>query len=104
VLQREFDVPRDQRSQCRPVVRGGGGAAPAFGQQPLADAHQHLGEHGVLAGEVPVERGPADAARRTELADRHPVIAALGEQSRRGGDDLVAARAGRHTPSLDRSG
>lgn len=62
-----------------------------LGQQPLADADEQLGEHRVLAGEVPVEAGAADSDGGAYLVDADAVEAALGEEA--GGllEDLLAA-------------
>lgn len=65
------------------------------GQQPLADADEQFGEHRVLAREVPVEAGAADADGGTYLVDADPVEAALGKEA--GGllEDLLAAGGSR---------
>ncbi len=61
-------------------------------EQLLADRDQHLGEHGVLGGEVLVERGAGDAAGRAEVGDRDAVEAARREELGGGREDLLAAR------------
>ena len=61
-------------------------------QQPPADADQQLGEHRVLAREVPVEPGPADADRGAYLVHADAVEAALGEEP--GGLLAGSARGG----------
>jgi hypothetical protein len=55
LAQREAHVPAQQRVERRGRVRGAGRAAAALVEQPLADVQQHLREHGLLAGEVPVD-------------------------------------------------
>jgi hypothetical protein len=97
VVEREVDVPLDQRVEDRlgagrPVRLRQPPLRP--GQQRVADAHQQLGEHRVLAGEVPVQAGTADTDRGAYLVDAHPVEAALGEEP--GGllEDLLAAGGG----------
>ncbi|MGC0426287.1 hypothetical protein RKD32_002642 [Streptomyces sp. SAI-195] len=66
----------------------------APGQQRVADPDQQLGEHRVLAREVPVQAGAADPDGGAYLVDAHPVEAALGEEP--GGllEDLLAAGGG----------
>ena len=94
VPQREVDVPVDQGGQRSLGVGRLGDPAPALPEQLLADRDQHLGEHRLLRREVLVERRPGDPARRAEVGDRDAVVAALGEQLRRRGEDLVAAAHG----------
>ncbi|CAM5303797.1 hypothetical protein SCALM49S_08997 [Streptomyces californicus] len=67
---------------------------PPRSSSALADPHQQLGEHRVLAGEVPVQAGAADADGGAYLVDAHTVEAALGEEP--GGllEDLLAAGGG----------
>ncbi len=95
VVEGEVDVALDERVQERlggPALGGvlGDPQLPA-GQQPLADADEQLGEHRVLAGEVPVEAGAADPDGGAYLVDADAVEAALGEEA--GGllEDLLAA-------------
>ena len=92
VPQREVDVPLDQRHQGGPRVGRGLGPLATDLEEPLADRDQHLGEHGVLGGEVLVERRPGDPARRADVGDADPVEAARREQLRRGREDLLASR------------
>jgi hypothetical protein len=94
VPQREVGVPVDQRRQRGGGVGGGGDPRPADGEQLEADGDQHLGEHGVLGGEVLVDRGARDAAGGAEVGDRHAVEATGGEELGRGSEDLLSA-AGR---------
>ena len=49
---------------------------------------------GLLAGEVPVDRRPADARGRADVVDAGGAVPALGEEVGRRTQDLV--RAGRH--------
>lgn len=92
VVEGEVDVPVDERGEhlLRDAV-GLGDPAPAAVQQPAGDADQQLGEHRVLAGEVPVQPGPADTHGGAYLVDADAVEAALGEEP--GGllEDLFAA-------------
>lgn len=67
------------------------------GEQALTDAHQQLGEHRVLAGEVAVEAGAADADRRPYLVDADTVEATLGEEAGGLSEDLLAAGGSRDT-------
>ncbi len=96
VVQREVDVALDQgvedAGRGHPV--GLRQPPPGPGQQLAADADQQLGEHRVLAREVPVETGPADADGGAYLVDPDAVETALGEEP--GGllQDLLAAGGG----------
>ncbi len=92
LAQREADVPAQQRVQRRRGVGGGLRQAAARGVQPLADVEQHLRQDGVLAGEVPVDARAGHAHGRPDVVDGDAVIAALGEQRGRGGQDLAAAQ------------
>lgn len=99
VVEGEVDVALDERVQERlggPVTGGvlGDPQLPA-GQQPLADAHEQFGEHRVLAREVPVEAGAADADGGAYLVHADPVEAALGKEA--GGllEDLLTAGGSR---------
>ena len=49
-------------------------------EQPLADADEQRFEHGLLRGEVAVDRRTAHPGRRAEVFDGDAVEAALGEQ------------------------
>ena len=80
---RELGLELDQRDEHLLRVAARRRALLAAGEEVLADADQHLGEQGVLALEVPVERGPAHPDRRAEVGDAHPVVAVLGEELRR---------------------
>ena len=60
-------------------------------EQALAHPDEQRREHGLLAGEVPVDRGAADADRRAQVLDRDAVEAAAGEQLRGGREQRVAA-------------
>ena len=66
-------------------------ALGAAGEQRLADPQQHLGQHRVLAGEVPVDRRAGDADRGTDVVDPDGPGAALGEELGGGPEDLVPA-------------
>ena len=90
MYEREVDVPLDERNDGRTGVRGLPSPEPALAEKLLADRDQHLGEHGVLAREVPVEPRAADAHRGTYLVDAHAVEAALGEEPRGLLEDLIA--------------
>ncbi len=61
------------------------------GQQPGADPHQQLDQQRLLVGEVPVDRGTADAGRGADVLQPHREIAALGDQAFGRGDQLAAA-------------
>jgi hypothetical protein len=52
----ELDMPADQGAQrgVRPARLPD--ALAALGEQPLADPDEHVPQHGLLAGEVPVDR------------------------------------------------
>lgn len=95
VVEREVDVPVDERGQHQGGVPGRflRPAAPA-GQQPLADPDQQLGEHGVLAREMPVQAGAADAHRGPYLVHAHAVESALGEEAGGLVEDLLATGRG----------
>ena len=91
LAEREVEVEVDE-----PVQRGlgvgrlgddGGRAC----EQPGADAHQQFDEQRFLVREVPVDRGPADSGGGTDVLEPDGEKAALGDQSFRGGDELVAA-------------
>jgi hypothetical protein len=71
-----------ESSSAREVPVGLRQPALAAGQQLPADPHQQLGEHRVLAREVPVQAGAADADRRPYLVDPDAVETALGEEPR----------------------
>jgi hypothetical protein len=90
VPQGEVDVPLDQCDQGCPRVGCGLRPLASDLEEPLADRDQHLGEDGVLGGEVLVESRPGDPAGRADVGDADPVEAARREQLRRGRKDLVA--------------
>ena len=90
VPKREVDVPRHQGPQRLGRIGCSSVALPSDAQQLLADLDEHLRQHRVLGLEVLVERRPGDPARGAELDDGDPVEAALGEQRRRGVEDLLA--------------
>lgn len=95
VVEGEVDVPLDQGGEDRLRIPGRLlDAPPAAGQQPLADPDEQLGEHGVLAGEVPVEPGAADADRRAYLVHADAVEAALREKTSGLTEDLLATGRG----------
>ena len=87
---REVGLELDQRDEHLLRVAARRRALLAAREEVLADADQHLGEQGVLALEVPVERGPAHPDRRAEVGDAHPVVAVLGEELRGDRQDLRA--------------
>ena len=60
------------------------------GQQPGADPDQQLDQQRLLVGEVPVDRGPADARRGADVLQPHREIAALGDKAFGRGDQLGA--------------
>ena len=47
------------------------------------DVDEQRGEHGLLAGEVPVDGGPADADRGAEVLERDALESAGSEEVRR---------------------
>ncbi len=96
VLEGESDVLVDERTQR--LVRRSGSTHPAttLGQQLVADADQHLGQHRVLGPEVPVDRGTGEATRSTQLGDGDAVEALLREQLGRDGQDLLSTLAHPH--------
>ena len=75
------------------VAASGASATTASraGEQSGADTDQQLDQQRFLVGEVPVDRGPADACGGADVLQAHREKAALGDQSFRGGDQLVAA-------------
>ncbi len=109
VVEGEVDVALDER-----VQKGLRGAAapglvlrhppPSALQEALADPHQQLGEHRVLAGEVPVEAGAADADGGAYLVDADTVEAALGEEAGGLPQDLLAAGGGRDAGGMGAHG
>jgi hypothetical protein len=97
----ELDVQVDQRLERlgRLLVRG----ARASGaiQHPRHDAVAERLQQRLLAGEVPVHTGTADARRRTDVVDADVVVAAGREQRRGGAQQLLAARGGDgHRPDV----
>lgn len=98
VVEREVDVPLDQRVEDRLGSHPGRvriGEPPLRpGQERLADADQQLRQHRVLAREVPVEPGPADADGGAYLVDADPVEAPLGEEPCGLLEDLLSAGGG----------
>lgn len=95
VVEREVDVPVDEGGQD--PLRGARRlrhAVAAAGQQPLADADEQLGQHGVLAREVPVQAGAADAHRGAYLVDADTVESARGEEAGGLTEDLLATGGG----------
>ena len=94
VPERELDVPVDEGAHGGHGVGRLGRTLPADRQQLLADRDQHLGQDGVLAGEVLVEPRARDADGGAEVGDRYPVEAAGGEELGRSLEDLLAT-AGR---------
>jgi hypothetical protein len=93
VVEGEVDLELDQRAQLGGGVGAGLGhpLAPA-GEQALADPHEHLGEHRVLAREVPVDRRAGDTDRRADVVHADRPGAPLGEQLRGRLEDLLPAR------------
>ena len=98
VVQREGDVPVDQRPQGLLGSRRRRDPARPTVEQLVADADQHLGEHRVLGAEVPVERRPGEPAGGAELGDGDAVEALLREQLGRDGQDLLPALG--HAPEV----
>ncbi|ESU47984.1 hypothetical protein P376_4032 [Streptomyces sp. HCCB10043] len=100
VVEGEVDVALDERVQegLRGAVAPGlvlrHPQTAAF-EEPLTDPHQQFGEHRVLAGEVAVEAGAADADGGAYLVDADTVEAALGEEAGGLPEDLLAAGGGR---------
>lgn len=95
VVEREVDVPLDERVEDRLGVPVRLRHPPLATREQLpADPHQQFGEHRVLAREVPVQTGAADADRRSYLVHPDAMEAALGEQP--GGllQDLLASGGG----------
>ena len=84
------------RSWAAGVGAGRGDPLGAAGEQPLADPHQHLGEHRVLAGEVPVDRRAGDADGRADVVHARP----RGSRARRtaGRPRAGSAPGGRGSP------
>lgn len=89
-----------------PVVQGEG-AEPAQGGRPVGQvevgqqrayrgeaAGEHLAQQVLLAGDVPVEGGRADADRLGQVAHGELAVAAAVEQVGGGGEDQVPAVAG----------
>lgn len=95
VVEREVDVAVDEGGQDQGrIARRLLHPAPAAGQQPLADADEQLGEHRVLAGEVAVEAGAADAHGGPYLVDADAVESARGEKAGGLAEDLLATGRG----------
>ena len=82
--EREVDVEGEQRVQ--PAL----GPRPPPVEQTLADAGEHLPEHRLLAGEVPVQGGPADPRRGPQVVDADAVVPTLGHQPGRHPEQLFA--------------
>src|SRR5690606_24233007 len=55
---------------------------PAAREQPAAHADQQLDQQRFLAGEVPVDGGPADPDGRAQIVEPHAEEPALGDQAR----------------------
>ena len=91
VGQGEFHVPAHEFVQGLVRVAGGVGPVAAAVQQLVADSGEHFREHGVLAAEMPVQRGAGDADGGADVIDAYAVEAVPGEQLRRRGQDLLAA-------------
>ena len=103
VVQREVDVPAHQRHHRLGRALGRRDPLAAHGQELLADRDEHLGQHRVLRGEVPVERRTADPAGRADLAHGDAAEAAFGEELRGDGQDLrpaLGAGPAAHLPRL----
>ncbi|SCE46123.1 hypothetical protein GA0115252_150934 [Streptomyces sp. DfronAA-171] len=108
VVEGEVDVAGEERVEYR--FRGSLGrreARASAREQALADADEQFGEHRVLAREVAVEAGAADAHGRAYLVHPDPVEAARGEEAGGLPEDLdpscrrVCARgAGAHGKSF----
>ena len=82
VVQREVDMPVHQcRGAPLPGRQRRGDPVASDVQELLADPHQHLGEDGLLGGEVLVERRAGHAAGGAEVADAHTVEAAARAKS-----------------------
>lgn len=97
VVEREVDVAVDQRGEyAGRVARRFRDAVAAAGQQPFADADEQLREHRVLAREVAVQAGAADAHRGPYLVHADAVESALREEAGSLAEDLLApGRGGR---------
>ena len=82
-----------QRGSASDAVRCRLDHGAAAVEQVRADVDEEGGEHGLLAGEVPVDGGSAHAGGRSEVLDRDAGEAALGEQGG-GGRQQGAATVG----------
>jgi hypothetical protein len=90
VVECELDLEVDQPAQLGGGVGAGGGhPGGAAGQQPLADPQQHLGQHRVLAREVPVDGRPGHPDGRPDVVDPDRARATFGEQLGGGLQDLL---------------
>jgi hypothetical protein len=89
VSEGEVDVPPDQRVDRVAGVVGRAHPCLPLVEQTLADVDEHRRQHGVLGGEVLVERRSRDPASPADLADGDTVEALGGEQLGRGLEDLL---------------
>ncbi len=85
IAQRKVDVEGHESAQRRQVAVGIGHYLAAAVEQVLADTEQQCAEDGLLAGEVAVDRRPADARRGPEILQGHAVEALKGEERSGGG-------------------
>ena len=76
--------------QCRRRVIGSRDDVLGAGQQPGTDPDQQFDQQRFLVGEVPVDRGTADARGCPDVLQPHREKAALGDEAFRRGDQLAA--------------
>jgi hypothetical protein len=89
VIQREVDVPVDERVERLGRVRRRCDPGFALLEQPLADVGERRRQQVALAGEVLVDGRPGDAAGPADVVHGGTVEAALGEQRGGGVEDLL---------------
>ena len=80
-------------SRRRTLLAGTAGAhlGQASVEQPLARPHQQFGQDGLLAGEIAIDRRPADADRGAQVLDRDRVEPTIGEEPSGGIEELLAS-------------